>query len=87
MNESDLIKEILNARLDKDGEPDALTTTEISERVGFGTEKVRRLLAQMINDELVEVVAVWRDNIATPITGRRDKRPGYKIKPKKSPKS
>jgi len=75
MNESDLIKEILNARLDNEGESDALTTMEICGRTGFGTEKVRRLIAQMIDDGTVEVVAVWRDNIATPITGRRGSSP------------
>jgi len=56
----------------------AMTTPDLREALGWGTDRVRRVLRQLKDEGVLEVVQVRRVDLA----GRVFPRPGYRLKVK-----
>lgn len=82
MHEDELIKAIREAKIETSNGVDntALTAKEIAEATGIFVGRVRLILKKMLDSGDIEPVWVYRDNISTALTGRIDKRPGYRLK-------
>lgn len=80
MYEDELLQAIQDAQsTDVHATPDdGLTATEIAGIMDIGVGSVRRTLKILIASGAVENVWVYRSNVSTPLTGRVDKRPGFR---------
>lgn len=81
MTEHDLLAAILEAKKSDNSEgDDALTMSEIVERLSISDKKARSIIKEMLSSGLVEVLYVQRETITTPLTGRLYPKPGYRLK-------
>jgi len=80
MDEKDLLQAILDAQLDSpEGEDDAMTTAELYEKTGIYVGRLREIIKRLMDKGHMEVIWVYRDELRTPLTGTRSKRPGYRL--------
>jgi len=79
MTEHDLLKAILESRVQEEASDDALTMAEIAEELAMSDKKARKVIKELMSSGMVEVIYVQRETITTPLTGRLYPKPGYRL--------
>lgn len=79
MTEHDLLKAILESRVQEEANDKALTMEEITEKSNLSDKKARKLVKELMSSGKVEVIYVQRETITTPLTGRLYPKPGYRL--------
>jgi hypothetical protein len=82
MYEDELLKAIQEAEVETSAgiDNDALTAMEIASVTGIPIIRVRSILKGLIDNGVVEPIWVYRDSISTSLTGKQQKRPGFRKK-------
>jgi ribosomal protein S25 len=79
MDEQELLQALRDARLDSEDDNGALTAGELASKMDMHVSRARKLLRQLMDENKVEVMYVYRDSLRTPLTGTRQKVPGYRL--------